>query len=804
MPQLERLSVGQRLRRERLAINWSQERLAEALETSVMTVRRWEHDVVLPQPRFREALCRFFHHSNEELFGMPATEQREIARSEFWTVPYLRNPYFTGREDILETLHTRLTGEQPVSRGHALALTGLGGVGKTQIALEYAYRYASEHRMVFWLIAENAESTMRSLQSIADLLQLPAARSTGQEKVVTSVRRWLTAHTDWLLIVDNVGDPDLLQGVLPPTRQGAILLTTRAQALGTLAELLVVPPMQAEEGAMLVLRRARIVAAQDIDALAALPQTTATELVNLLEGLPLALDQAGSYIEETGCSIADYLQRYSSQRKALLARRGIHAGVHPDSVYATLQLSMHWIEQVHPAAAELLRLCAFLHAEAIPEELLLAGKGMLGPVLEATLVDLYHLDLVLATLRNASLITRHPETYSLTVHRLVQAVFQDQMELTEVALWSQRAVRVVNAAFPAVEFAIWSQCERYLAHACACLSWLESAGDSCAEAGELCYKAGFYLMIRGRYEEAEPLLRQSVELGEQYYGSEYPLLIPRLLRLAELYYGREKHQPTEQLLQRALAIGEQHLPPTHPSLVETLNALARLYRWQQKYEQANLLYQRASRIQEQQLQSEQPETVVVLVHLATMYQSQGKYERAEPLYQRALRVQERQLGSRHPQLIETLNALATLYYEQDKYELAEPLYLRAIHIQEQQLHSEHPKAALVLANLAELYRMQGKYEEAQPLYQRALHIREQQLGPAHPEVTHVLYQLALLCHEQGQLEQAESLYQRALKICEQALGTEHPQSIKIRSGYTSLLKQKQDRLNEENDKDEIS
>ncbi len=399
---------------------------------------------------------------------------------------------------------------------------------------------------------------------------------------------------------------------MPPTRQGAILLTTRTQALGTLAELLTVPPMPAEEGAMLVLRRARIIAAQSTDALASLPQATAaTELVNLLDGLPLALDQAGSYIEETGRSIADYFQRYNGQRKALLSRRGIHVGVHPDSVKTTLLLSVRWIGQVHSAAAELLRLCVFLHAEAIPEELLMAGKALLGPVLEAVLVDLYHLDLALAALRNASLITRHPETRTITVHRLVQAVLQDQMEPTEATLWSLRAVRVVNATFPAVEFATWAQCERCLAHALACISLLEPANGSFAEAGELCYKAGLYLMIRGRYEEAKPLLRQSINLGEQYYGPEHPSLIPRLLEWAELCYRREEHLPTEQLLQKALAIGELHLPPTHPHLVETLSALARLYRWQHKHEQAEPLYQRTLKIFEQGLGTEHPQIMKI-------------------------------------------------------------------------------------------------------------------------------------------------------------------------------------------------
>lgn len=256
----------------------------------------------------------------------------------------------------------------------------------------------------------------------------------------------------WLLIGDNVEDLDLLQTVLPSSRQGSLVLTTRSQTPGALAELMEVPPMNDEEGAMLVLHRCRQpgFSAPGGTGLPVRPGAleTATALVRLLEGLPLALDQAGGYIEETGCGVAGYLQRYHGQRKHLLARRGMHAGAHPASVTATLRLSVQWIEQEHPAAADLLRLCAFLHAEAIPEELLVAGGPLLGPVLGPVMADLYQFDLALAALRKASLVTRHPEQRTLAVHRLVQAVLQDQMEPALLRLWSQRAICVVEAAFP--------------------------------------------------------------------------------------------------------------------------------------------------------------------------------------------------------------------------------------------------------------------------------------------------------------------------------------------------------------------
>jgi tetratricopeptide (TPR) repeat protein len=796
MPQPDGLSTGQRLRRGRLAMNWSQERLAEALETSVMTVRRWEHNVVLPQPRFREQLCRLFQRSNEELFGAAVSAREDTsARPVLWTVPYLQNPYFVGRESILAAMHALLASTQPVALARAVALTGLGGVGKTQTAIEYAYRYASAYTGgVFWLAAETAESLTTSLQQIADLCQLPESQASGQPQMVTAVQRWFTTHQGWLLIGDNVEDLDLLQTVLPPARQGTLLLTTRCQTLGTLAELIELPPMSDEEGAMLVLRRSRRLGTMTQSELgpAALPDALetarTTELVRLLDGLPLALDQAGGYIEETGCGIADYLHRYYGQRKRLLARRGVHAGAHPASVTATLQLSVQWIEREHPAAVELLRLCAFLHSEAIPEELLVAGCPHLGPVLGPVMADLYQFDLTLAALRKASLVSRHPETRTLAVHRLVQAVLQDQMEPALLELWSRRAICVVDAAFPSVEFAHWPHCERCLAHALVCVPLIDRYGSDLPAGGEVLWKAGSYLMARGRYEEAQPLLVQALASAEHLYGPDHPALLPRLLRQAELCWRREEYEPAEQLLLRALALGEQHLSPTHPQIAEVLSDLAKVYRQQNRCEQAESVYQRALRIQERQLGSEYPETVAVLSHLADVYQYQGKYERAEPLYQRALRLQEQQSGPWHPQIAEMLNALATLYSHQGKYEQAEPLYLRALRIQEHQLRFEDPETAVMLSNLADLYRQQGRYEQAEPLYLQSLYIREQHVGPEHPEVMAALCQLASFYHEQGQLEQAEVLYQRALATGEQ--GSAHLALGKIRADSARLKQQR--------------
>lgn len=750
-------SFGELLATWRTRRNLTQTALAAALGSHRNTIGRWERGEVLPEARGivleLSRLLRLDEHEARLLLEASLT-----ALAPYWTVPFLRNPCFTGRETLLQSIHAQLTSAQPVVLTKAAALSGLGGIGKTQLAVEYAYRHALEYTAVFWLAAETEESLTTSVQHIAEQLQLPERQATEQFKMVVTVRRWLTTHAGWLVIVDNVEDLDLLQSVLPPARQGALLFTTRHQTLGTLAQPLNVPPMEGDEGIALLLQRAHRPALPLSEAEA----EAARELVHLLGGLPLALDQAGAYIDETGCSMVAYVRQYHQQRKQVMARRGLHGGAHPASVTTTLMLSMRQVEDEHPAGADLLRLCAFLHPEAIPEDLLASATSNLGPALGRLTTDPYQFDLALAALRNASLVTRHAETRTLSIHRLVQAVLQDQLEPAEVRLWSTQVIRAVNAAFPEPELSGWAKCERYLTHALACIPLITPAGSYLPEAGELLFKVGSYLMARGRYVEAKPLLEHMVAMEEQQHGTDHPMLIPRLEKQAELVWRQGKYILVEPILRRVLALEEQYLGPSHAQTAESLNNLAVCYFYQERYTEAEPLYQRALGTQEQQLGPEHPEVANTLNNLASLYRKQKRYEMAALLHQRALRIREQQLGPEHLDTAMTFITLAGLYCDQEKYEQAEVLCRRGLRIREQQLGSEHPDTALTLTNLALLCQKQEKYQQAEPLYQRALHIQEQQLGMEHPQTIRTLKKLAVMYREQGKDEQAEAMYQ---KIC---------------------------------------
>lgn len=786
MSRLLPIAFGDLLRATRKRQKLSQRQLAQRVGVHFNTLWAWERGDYLPAARgLVLELANQLHLSDAETRQL--LEASLTALSPVWTVPFPRNPYFIGREALLEGLHHCLSAEQPSALPHSYALTGLGGIGKTQLALEYAYRHALDYHAIFWLAAETTETLLASLQQVAELLQLPARQEAEQMRLVAEVRRWLSTHKGWLVIADNVEDVEGLQSLLPPARQGAILLTTRLQALGTMAQRLEVPPMSAEEGRLLVARRAKRVqipwTASGGRETAPLPldeADAAASLANVLEGLPLALDQAGAYIEETGCSIAEYLQRYTHSRQELLARRGLASpGHHPASVTTTVRLAIKQLEQVNPAAEEVLQVCAFLQPDAIPEEVLVQGAPHLGPVLEGVNADPARRDQVMAALRRFSLVSRHAETHTLSVHRLVQAVVLDDLDPATRQLWSERVLRAVNATLPQVDFVTWGESERCLPHALVCIARLEQETAALPEATDLLFKTGSYLLERGRYGEAEPLLTQAVASGEAQHGTDHPLLIPFLVGLGTLWHKRGNYDSAQATLQRALALAEQHLPPAHPQKAQALSALGDLY-WQLgKDAEAEHVGQQALSICEQYWGADHPQTAIALANLASYWQEQGKYAEAEPLFVRALAICEQHLGVGHPQTADTLNSLTLLHLDQGNTERATLVGTRALAIFEEQIGLEHPKTAMALNNLALAYRRQGRLTEALPLYQRSLTIAEQQLGSEHPHTALCMSNLATVYREQGHYAQAKVLYQRALLIQAQQLGPENPQL-----GYT--------------------
>src|SRR5260221_5630997 len=732
------MSKNERLRQSRIERNWRQQDVADQLGVALVTMQRWERGYQQPSAYCRVKLCALFGLSARELGLLEALPSPAPAESEagdavqadatpsgqiaLWTVPYARNPHFTGRDDLLDQLMQQFSPQeagQPTSIRQA-ALTqsreikGLGGVGKTQIAVEYAYRAHEQGRYThtLWINAASEEAILTSFVALINFL--PAfgpGGETDQRKLVASLIRWLQQFVQpWLLIFDNAHDLSFTPSYLPARGNGSLLFTTRAAAVGALASSVEVDCMSLMEGTQLLLRRAQREASDS-------ELAEATTIVVALAHFPLAPDQAGACIEETGCSLHDYFQIYQKHRFALLARRGKQAAHYPESVATTWSLSFQHVEETNPAAAELLRLCAFLAPDHIPEELLTQGAPYWPAALQQGVADRLSFNQLLETLLSFSLVKRLSEDHLLSIHRLVQVVQMERLSPGEQRQWAERLVQAVHVVFPRDpkdEVAVWPQCQRYLEQVQACDTLIGEHHLLLPEAAELLERTGIYLCDRALYSLAEPLYL------------------------------------------RALRIREQRVGETHPQVAIALNGLAQLYYEQGKYTQAEPLHQRALRILEQQVEGEHDPPPMVIQHIGVFFvdRERGEYGKAELLSRRALRIGEQRGGETHPQGAFALNGLAILYPQQGRYEEAEPLYQRALRVCEQSLEPEHSKTADVLHDFAGFRQAQGQTREAAFMYQRALVIRERVFGSDHPITTETRERLQAVLAVLGRTEEA--------------------------------------------------
>jgi len=405
--------------------------------------------VPIPRERLETMADALGYPVNYLVTPHPVRNQLPDSMPSTWSVPHQRNPFFTGRESLLKHLHELLNTNATVALTHPQAISGLGGVGKTQIALEYAYRYHQEYETVLWVKADSRENLVADLIGIARLLHLPEQDMEDQMVAVMAVIQWFKTHSHWLLIFDNADDLAIIQPFLPPAFGGHVILTTRAQAMRGSAQRIDVECMTPEVGALFLLRRVGIVApTASLEQASIQDRTLAFQLIEELGGLPLAIDQAGAYMEEASYHLAGYLKLYHRQQGTLLKRRGGLATDHPAPVATTWALSFERVEQADPMAADILRLCAFLDPDAIPEEIFLEGAYEPGTSSASTPLDQLRVNEAIEVLLRFSLVQRNAEAGTLTIHRLVQAVIQDTMDKEMQRLWAERTVRAVNRAFP--------------------------------------------------------------------------------------------------------------------------------------------------------------------------------------------------------------------------------------------------------------------------------------------------------------------------------------------------------------------
>ncbi len=774
------------LRMAREKRQWKLEYVAAKLDVDSGTVGRWERGEQGTSRAWQYRLSDLYEMKLSEL-GFPE-EPVDVSR-QHWLVPYRRNDYYTGYEQTLQALYKALHTKRAAVLTQALS--GLGGIGKTQLALEYAYRYRDEYTAVVWIGADSQAVLLSRLDYVAQQLGLSILEPRNQQQVLFAFHQWFSSQTNWLLILDNVEDLAILDMVFPDEnarRRGHIVLTTRAQAVGVWANKIAVETMGEEEGATLLLRRAKVIPRSGpLEAAAEEDREKARVISAELDGLALALDQAGAYIDEAPSSLAEYLDLYRARRAALLRRRGTAVSGHPDSVTTTFELSFDKIQQVNPAAAELLLSCAFLHPDAIPEELIMDGASHAGALLQSVETDPIQLQEALGTLSRYSLLRRNVSARTLSTHRLVQAVLKDMMDEATQRQRAEQAVQAMVHAFALEGSDTWQHAERYTPHALACAELIEQLRLEGETAAILLSRTGLYLRQRAQYGQAQQFHEQALARYEQLFGPEDPEVATALNNLALVYQEQRKHAEAQGLFERAEGILAKAYPLGHPDRARILANLASCHRSQGELREACRLGELAVAMLEKTLGPEDLDLAAALSTLATVNRDQGDTQRAEPLYQRALAIKERALPPGHPLIAFNLSAFATNFHLQLRFDRAAAYQERALAILEQALGPDHPEVALCLFCLADTYMMRRDFKRAERCNLRSLAIYEKAEGPIHSDMAQPLCGLAMVAQMRGRYVEAEPLYQRALTILEQTQGPTYPDLIPMLRAYATLL-----------------
>ena len=637
-----------------------------------------------------------------------------VVGAAIWNVPTAVGR-FVGRERLLEQLAERLGSAEAAAVTQVEALHGLGGVGKTRLAIELARRLRDRYDVVWWIRTEDPITRLGDYASLADALALATGEREQQERA-DAVKTWLDRHGRWLVVFDNASSPEAVRDLIPDA-SGHVLITSRQHGgWRAIAEPLAIDVWDRAESLTFLRQRTA-----DPD------QQAAEALADALGDLPLALEQAAAYIDTTSISLAGYRDRLHSHAPQLFVRG--QPADYEHTIATTWELAFAELEQ-DPGCAAILFCCAFLAPEQIPRELF-ASQSIANGVFTAPDGELA-LDNAVRRILAFSLVTAD-ESY-LTMHRLVQHVIRNRLG-DQQEYWHAISEQVITETFPAGgdDHREWPMCERLLPHALAVTDWARRAGTENPQTAALLLRVARYLFYRAQFAPAKDLHQRALEIFEEVYGPEHPQVASALTslgihlwELGDLAGARERHQ-------RALEIFEEVYGPKHP------------------------------------------EVAVALGNLGNVLEQLGELSAARELHERGLEIFEEVYGPEHPQVARTLGNLGNVLFQLGDLRGARELHERALEIFEEVYGPEHPQVASALTNLGIVLEQLGNLAAARERHERALRMIEALYGPEHPYAALALGNLGQVLAEQGDLEGARDQLLRALQIKEVVYGTEHPQ-----------------------------
>ena len=698
----------------------------------------------------------------------PVPPPRIIKPGEVSNLPYVSlKTLFKGRDEFLDTLHKALETKE-------VAIHGMGGVGKTRAAIEYALRHQREFTALLFVSADSPEDLQRSLAQLCGphVLNLPEREATDQNAQYIAVLRWLAMNPGWLLILDNADSmaaAGAVEAMLKHFGNGRAIITTRLADWSGQIAALELDLLNEDAATEFLLERTADRRVGFVD-----DSAKARDLARLLGGLALALEQAAAYIREQRLSFVDYIQRWQSVPADAIEWHDAVKMQYPKSLAVTYEAS---VVQLSSGAQELFTILAWLAPDSIPfstlESLKISGDT------RACCMDLERFHLV----------RFREDGKSFAVHRLVQEITrQKQRHLSPPPALSM-AAKWIDELFigEPTDVRSWPVLEPLVSHAHSVANFADGH-DIADPTARLMNQIGIYFHTRALHGVAEPLLRRALHMDEAAFGPQHPTVAIRLNNLAQLLQATNRLAEAEPLLRRALDIFENTFGSQHPNVAVQLNNLAQLLQATNRLAEVEPLMRRALDMAEAAFGPQHPTVAIRLNNLAQLLQATNRLAEAEPLFLRVIAILENKGGEPLPNFAGALNNLATLLQATNRLAEAEPLMRRALDIDQAAFGPQHPTVAIDLNNLATLLKATNRLAEAEPLMRRALDIDEASLGPQHPTVATRLNNLAQLLQATNRLAEAEPLVRRALAMDEAAFGPKHPTVANRLNNLAQLLK----------------
>lgn len=662
---------------------------------------------------------------------------------------------FEGRNDLLKGIVEQLHPGAGKENGSALALVGLGGVGKTQVAATYAWNERSRYDVVWWIRAKESATRIADFGQLARAMGLDVEE--GPDAEVEAVKEWLLSHRRWLLVFDDAPNAESIRELLPVRMSGNVLITSRrATGWRAVASPLEVQSWDPASAASFLRRRT-----------GREEEGASLEVATALGGFPLAMEQAGAYVDAMGITLGDYWERLSAN-----AGEPLEAGSpseYEGTVKSTWQLSFEEVEK--DAKAKLLLQCfAYLAPDQIP-----------NVILSALLPDALTRDEVLRGLLEFSLVAVDPP--NLRMHVLVQQAVRVRASDREIEQAQKLLLEALLEVIPGADPDQWPLGISLLPHVVEALEWGMAGEEERGVALRLADRLAVFHHGRGEMKGALTL----AEMIREKVGDDPELARSNLTSLGILRMSLGDAEGAQAAFEAALASCVEEYGENHSLVGRTLDNLGIVLRRQGKISAAIDSHQRALRIFEDDLGPDSVDLAPTCVNLGNALRMAGRLDEAERCLRRSLDIKIREYGQSDYRLARTYDSLASIIFEKGDPAGAKHFYERALEIGETNLGRDHPEVGATLSNLSLVLVSEGEAEKAQELQGCALGIFKAVYGESHPFVAQAETNLGEIARHLGRPEEAKAYFTAAIDLFEQVLPLDHPELIPPLVELGSLL-----------------